>query len=77
MKGDISLGPRIVVPEYIQGGNIWRFPNVSLRAAGVQLVLDTYSYSTFTVKDRQNEAHKHTAPTYCSKNVRFPKQGPN
>ena len=43
MKGDISLRPRILVPDYIQGGNIRRFPNSSLRAPGPQLVLDTHS----------------------------------
>ena len=33
--------PKIVGQGYISGGNIWRFPYVSLYASGAQLVLDT------------------------------------
>ena len=50
--------PCIVRSGYILSGDILRFPNVSLRAAGAQLVLDVYLLSQF--KDRQNMTHKQT-----------------
>ena len=53
----LSGGPRIVGPEYISGRNIWRFPNVSLCASGAQLVLDTFSNSTFKLPPLVQKRH--------------------
>ena len=49
--------PKIVGPGYISGGNIWRFPNVSLHASAAQLEVDTYSNLTFTLPPLVQNRH--------------------